>query len=263
MTKTNTRVPRSRAATFVALAALAVAGIGAQGASAASVNIKAKPDAITYSQGSVKIKGFLVVDPGASAAGRTLKLYERPYPYRSASLIATTVTDAEGHYVFDVEPDVNSTYKVAINEPDVVARSKSQQVVVFAQGKLKVKTTRDRHIASRFKLKYSPSLTTNLAHRKVLWYFNEVGKPRFSIKDKTRTKAPRKGLLVGKSRFKAPSGDYRFRVTYCIDVPNQKDIGVGPPGASRSCPHSFPAATSRALSTAGDSAAAVGTLTEG
>ena len=262
MTKTNTRTTRSRTATFVSLAALAIFGIGAQGASAASVSIKAKPEAITYSQGSVKIKGFLIVDPGASAAGRTLKLYERPYPYRSANVIATTVTDAEGHYVFDVVPDINSTYKVAINEPDVVARSKSQQVVVFAKGKLKVKTTRDRHIASHFKLKYSPNLPTNLAHRKVLWYFNEVGKPRFAIKDTSRTKARRKGLLIGKSRFEAPSGNYRFRVTYCIEVPHQKDIGVGPPGAPRTCPRSFPAQMSRALSTAGASATAVGALTE-
>ena len=263
MSEMINRIPRARAATATAFAAFAIAGIGAQGAAAATVSIKAKPDAITYNQGTVKIKGVLTADAGVSAAGRTLNLYERSYPYKSATLIARTVTGADGRYLFaDVKPDLNSTYKVAINDPDLLARSKSRQVVVFAQGKLKVRTTRDRHIASRFKLKFSPKLGSKLANRKVLWYFNQIGKPRFVIKDKTRTKSPRKGLLVGKSRFKAPSGNYRFRVTYCIDVPNQKDIGVGPPGAPRKCPRSFPAEASRALSTAGATATAVGALTE-
>lgn len=263
MTDTTTRVTRVRAAIAAAFVVLAVAGIGAQGAAAAAVSIKAKPEAITYDQGTIKIKGVLTGDAGISVAGRTLKLYERPYPYKAANLIATTVAGADGRYLFaDVKPDLNSTYRVAINDPDLIARSKSQQVVVFAQGKLNVRTTRDRHIASRFKLKFSPKLRTKLANRKVLWYFNEIGKSRFVIKDKTRTKARRAGLLAGKSRFQAPPGNYRFRVTYCIDVPNQKDIGVGPPGAPRKCPRSFPAQASRALSTAGKSAGAIGSLTE-
>lgn len=264
MTGTTKRVLRSRAAIAASFAALAVAGIGAQGASAATVSIKANPEAITYEQGTVKIKGLLTGDTGISPAGRTLKLYERPFPYKSAKLIATTVTGTDGSYVFaDVEPDLNSTYKVAINDPDLIARSKSQQVVVFAQGKLNVRTTRDRHIASRFQLKFSPKLSIKLARLPVLWYFNKIGKPLFTVKDKTRAKAPRKGLLRSKSRFEAPSGNYRYRVTYCIDVPDQKDIGVGPPGAARKCPRSFPAQASRALSTAGGSAAKVGALTEG
>ncbi len=259
MRQTTTKDFRVRVAGVAAFVVLAVAGIGAQGASAAAVSIKAKPEAITYGQGTIKIKGFLTADEGVSAGGRTLKLYERPYPYKSSKLIATTTTGPDGRYLFaDVTPDLNSTYKVAINDPDLAARSRSRQVVVFAEGKLNVRTTRDRHIASRFKLKFSPKLRTNLANRRVLWYFNKIGNARFVIKDKTRAKTPRKGMLTGKSRFQAPPGNYRFQVTYCIDAPNQRDIGVGPPGASRKCPRSFPATASRALSRAGASATSAG-----
>ena len=177
-----------------------------------------------------------------------LKLYERPFPYKRSKLIATTTTNADGTYSFEsVKPDVNSTYKVAINDPDLAARSKSELVVVFAHGALKVKATKGRDIVSRFRLRYSPKLSTKLAGREVLWYFNEVGRPRFKVADRTRSKQPRKGLLKGKSRFQAPPGDYRFRVTYCLDVPDDKDIGIGTPGAPRNCPNSFPAEASRAL----------------
>lgn len=240
------------AATIVAFAA---AGIAAEQAAAASATITASPDAITYGQGTVEIRGFLTADPGISPAGRTLKLYERPYPYKSSQQIATTVTDANGHYVFeDVAPDLNSTYKVAINDPDLAARSKSQMVVVFARGTLSVRATPDRHVASRFRLVFSPDLPTDLADRQVFWYFNEIGKPRYVIKDKTLTEEPHPGLLVGRSRFTPPPGQYKFRVTYCIDVPNQEDIGVGPPGAPRTCPRSFPAETARVLRSAGSAA---------
>ena len=264
MTDKTTTALRARTAFAATLAACAVAAIGAQGASAASVSIKAKPDAIEYSNGMVQINGFLVADPGVSAAGRTLKLYERPYPYKSSQQIATTVTDAQGHYVFDgVEPDLNSTYKVAINDPDLIARSKSQQVVVFAHGELRVRATRDRRIKSKFSLEFSPKLKTDFDHRQVFWYFNRSGNPLYVIKDETRTKTPRKGLVTGHTSFPAPAGNYTFRVTYCIDVPDQKDIGVGPPGAPRKCPRSFPAEMSRALAAAGSgAAAAVGSLTE-
>jgi hypothetical protein len=247
-----------------ALVAFAFAGLGAQGASAASLSIKAKPEAITFGQGPIQIKGFLEGDAGVSAAGRTLKLYERPFPYKKATLIGTTVTEGNGFYVFNgVEPDLNSTYKVAINDPDLVARSKSQQVVVFADGKLKVRATRDRHIASHFELRFSPNLPTDLAGLKVFWYFNKTGDANYTIKDTTRTKAPQAGTLTGRSRFEAPAGNYNFRVTYCIDVPNDNDIGVGPPGASRTCPRSFPAEpASAAAARAGSGVAALGSLTE-
>ena len=215
---------------------------------AADVTAMAKPDSIGFGRGSVAIQGNLTADAGVSPAGRVLKLYERPFPYKRSKQIARTTTDANGAYGFEgVKPDMNSTYKVAINDPDLAARSESTLVVVFARGDLKVRATRNRDIVSRFRLRYSPKLSTNLAGRKVLWYFNEVGRPRFKVADRTRSKQPRRGLLKGKSRFMAPPGDYRFRVTYCLDVPDEKDIGIGTPGAPRNCPNSFPAAASRAL----------------
>jgi hypothetical protein len=264
MRQMSTRILRSRATMAAALVAFAFAGIGAQGASAASISIKAKPEAITYGQGPIQIKGFLEGDAGVSPGGRTVKLYERPFPYKTATQIATTVTFGNGFYVFNgVQPDLNSTYKVAINDPDLGARSKSQQVVVFADGKLHVRATRDRHIESRFELQYSPNLPVDLSGLKVFWYFNKTGDPSYTIKDTTRTKAPQAGTLTGRSRFEAPAGNYNFRVTYCIDVPNDNDIGVGPPGASRTCPRSFPAEpASTASARAGSGVAAVGSLTE-
>lgn len=238
-----------RTKAVAALAGLiAFVALGASSASAAEVTAKADPESVTFGRGSVAIEGALTADAGVSPAGRVLKLYERPFPYKRSKQIAEATTNADGSYAFEgVKPDVNSTYKVAINDPDLAARSKAALVVVFARGDLKVKATRDREIVSRFRLVYSPKLNTKLAGREVRWYFNEVGKPRFTIADKTRSKQTRKGLLKSKSRFPAPPGDYRFRVTYCLDVPNEKDIGIGTPGAPRNCPNSFPAAASRAL----------------
>ena len=238
-----------RARILAVSAALAVfAALGAGTASAADVSAEAKPDSVSYKGGPVAIRGALTADPGVSAAGRVLKLYERPFPYKRSKQVARTTTDANGSYVFsDLNPELNTTYKVAISDPDLAARSKAELVVVFARGKLRVRATKSRDIISKFKLRYSPKLSTKLSGRKVLWYFNKVGKPRFTVADRTRSKQARKGVLKGKSRFTAPRGNYRFRVTYCLDVPDKKDIGIGPPGAPRNCPGSFPAETSRAL----------------
>jgi len=241
-----------------AVGLLALGAVAAAPAGAAKVTAKADPEAITFKRGSVAIKGTLTADPGVSAAGRTLKLYERPYPYKRSEQIAVTTTGADGSYSFDgVKPAMNSNYKVAINDPDLAARSKSELVVVFAQGEIKVRATRSRKVVSSFSLAYSPKLKTDLAGREVLWYFNKIGKPRFTVADRTRSKQPRKGLLTGKSSFPAPPGEYRFRVTYCLDVPNDRDIGIGPPGAPRNCPNSFPAAASRTLRDVGAGTAAV------
>lgn len=232
----------------VAAGLITFGALGAGSALAADLTAKAEPESISFGRGSVTIEGSLTADAGVSPAGRVLKLYERPFPYKRAKQIAQATTNADGDYSFDgVKPEVNSTYKVAINDPDLAARSKSALVVVFARGDLEVRATKKRDIVSSFRLQYSPKLTTKLAGREVLWYFNKVGDPRFKVADRTRSKQPRKGLLKGKSRFAAPTGDYRFRVTYCLDVPDEKDIGIGTPGAPRNCPNSFPAEASRAL----------------
>jgi Tfp pilus assembly protein FimT len=242
---------RSRRALIACAAALSFAAATAS-AQAAELTIHSNPQAITYQQGSVKIGGNLTADGSVSVANRELNLYKRGYPYDKGRLVTTTRTDANGHYNFsDLEPDRNSTYKVAINDPDLSARSDSLLVVVFAQGKLNVRTKKNRHIVSKFELVYSPRLTTDLSGRKVFWYFNKVGNSRFTIKDRSRSFLAGKGDLKGKSNFEAPPGEYRFRITYCLDVPNKKDIGVGAPGTPRDCPKSFKARAARTLRSVG------------
>jgi hypothetical protein len=224
--------------------ALAIAAGGAGAAQGAELTAKADPQAITYKQGSVTIEGNLTADPGVSAAGREVKLYKRGYPYKKARLVTTTLTDANGHYSFTgLRPDRNSTYKAAVGDPDLTARSNPKLIVVYAQGDLEVRAKQNRHIVSKFELVYSPRLRTNLADRKVRWYFHKLGDPRFEIADRSRSYLDGPGDLKGKSDFKAPPGGYRFEVTYCLDVPDKRDIGVGPPGAQRDCPRSFAART--------------------
>lgn len=250
----------NRRAVIACAAALALAATTAP-AHAASLTANAKPDAITYQQGSVTIKGNLTADGSVSPANRELNLYKRGYPYDKGRLVTTTRTDANGHYSFTgLRPDRNSTYKVAINDPDLAARSDSQLVVVYAQGHLKVRTKKNRHIVSSFELVYSPRLTTKLAGRKVLWYFAKDGATRFRVKDRSRSFLVQKGDLKGKSNFEAPPGDYRFRITYCLDVPDKRDIGVGPPGAPRDCPRSFKAQAARTLRSVGAVAGSPGAV---
>ena len=234
---------------------LALAAAAAAPAQAAEVTARAEPDAITYKQGSVEVKGRVTADPGAVAAGRQVKLYKRGYPYKTSRLVATTVTDGDGRYSFPgLKPDRNSMYRAVINVPNVSARSRPQLVVVFAQGDLRVRTKPNRHIVSKFELVYSPRLKTDLSGRRVFWYFNKVGDPRFEVIDRTRSFLVDPGVLRGKSNVKAPPGQYRYRMTYCLDTPDKRDIGIGPPGAPRDCPRSFPAGAGRTLRSVGTAA---------
>ena len=232
--------------------ALAIAAATAGSAQGASITAQADPQAITYQRGEVKIEGDVTADPGVVAAGRQVKLYKRGYPYKTSRLVETTVTDSEGHYSFTgLRPDRNSTYRAVINATNLEARSDSALVVVYARGDLNVRTKKNRHIASKFELIYSPRLKTKLSGRKVLWYFNKVGEPRFTIKDRSQSFLAGKGELKGKSNFEAPPGRYRFRITYCLDVPDKRDIGIGPPGSPRDCPRSFQARAARTLRSVG------------
>jgi hypothetical protein len=236
--------------------ALAIASATAGPALGADITAQAEPQAITYKQGSVKIEGDVTADPGVVAAGRQVKLYKRGYPYKTSRLVTTTVTDANGHYSFTgLKPDRNSTYRAVVNASNLMARSKPKLVVVYAQGDLDVAVKKNRHIVSKFELLYSPRLTTDLSGRKVRWYFAKDGDARFTIHDRSRSFLDGPGHLKGKSNFKAPRGQYRFRVTYCLDTPDKRDIGVGPPGSPRDCPRSFSAGAGRTLRSVGAAAA--------
>lgn len=233
----------SRSASVLVAIALAVALMAADSAAAATINIARSKDFITYNRDSVKISGRLQTDAGGPAVGnREVKLYEKPYPYKRSKVIARTQTDAEGKYRFGgVQPDFNTRYRAAVGDPGVEARSKLKLVYVFARGGLSTRATRDGHAKSRFRLVFAPKLPTRLGGRKVVWYFHRLGTSRFTARDRSRSKEPRRGLLKGRSRFKLPDGRYRFQVTYCLDGPDKRDIGLGPPGVSRDCPRSFPA----------------------
>ena len=242
-----------------ALAVIAMA-VGAEAARAASVSIRPSEEAVTYGN-QIRISGRLVTDTGVSPAGRQVTLYERRYPYESSHALARVRTGPQGGYVFrGVEPDYNSRYRVAVNEPDVQVRSKSKLIVVFARGRLSGHTTRDGHAVARFRLRYSPRLPTRLAGRKVLWYFHRIGTRRFTVRDRSRTRQPRRGVLKSKGRWDLPPGRYRYEYAYCIDSPDRRDIGIGPPGVRRDCPRAVPARRARTLRSG---AAAAGPLDAG
>ena len=242
---------------MVCALALVIGLSAAASASAATLTERPSKKSITYNRETLKITGTLQTDPGVSPANRQVKLLERAYPYKRVKVVARTATDATGRYAFgQVQPDVNSRYRAVVSDPAVSARSANKLVVVFARGNLNVRTTRDGHAKSHFLLVYSPKLRTRLAGRRILWYFHRLGNPRFTVRDRTRTRQPRPGRLKGRSRFALPNGDYRYEVTYCIDTPDKRDIGIGPPGVSRDCPRKF-RARSRGLARASAGVAAV------
>lgn len=260
------RLRTSIAATTLvtALALLACA----PSASAADPSLSIAPAAAGVVFGDpVSIGGALTVPAGVSAAGHEVKLYERRYPYKRSKIIATTRTATDGSYEFArVLPRYNSRYRAAVGDDAVAARSASKLVVVSPRTLLRVKATKSSKAVSTLRLEYSSELSLSLDRRKVTWYFHRFGTPRFVSSDRTRAKERKrraKKILRSRSSFPVPRGDYQFEVTYCIDVPAKRDIGLGAPSSQRGCPKSFRAsgrvATERRVGTAAAPVAAAST----
>lgn len=253
------RVPRAAgvvaAICLTLLAALAVSLLAAPAARAQSgalpkLGIKTSRDAIVWDRRGTRITGMLRTPPGVSSAGRLVKLYERPYPYRRSKVVARTRTNDRGRYSFGaIEPDYNSRYRAAVSEPGVEARSDSPLVVVYAQGDFVVRATRGGTAEVELELRYSPKLPTDLDGLKTLFYFNKVGARKARVKDTSRTKVRRRGILRAQGSFGLPPGRYRFEVRYCIRTSQKRDIGLGPPVEDRRCPRSFRVRRTQAMST--------------
>ena len=227
--------------------------VGAADASAAKLSIEAKPR--TYPAKNAAVIGKLTPDPGASAAGQEIRLFEKRYPYRRTSSSLTTTTDQRGRYRFRVHPEFNTRYRAVVVGAATPVRSKSKLLVVFARGSFTFKATNDGRAAAFFRFLFSPKVPVKLGGRKVLWYFHRIGTKRFTVRDRTRSKERRRGLVVGRTRFALPRGEYRFEVAYCLVGPDRRDVGVGSPTKRRGCPRSFPARRAR-VSRAGSGATA-------
>ena len=236
------------------LAALMGTGVAeAGGTSKTKLTIKPKQDSITYQRAGTSIRGELAAPAGTSVAGREVKLYEKRYPYRKSTLSDTTQTNAQGAYKFGgVNPAYNSRYRVVVGDPDLSVRSREALVVVYPRSKVRTKATRKGVAISSFELHYSGDLPLSLGGRRLYWYFNRVGTPRFKVRDRTSTIQSGRGILIGRSHFDLPKGSYRFSVSYCFEVPHKRDIGLGPPSRNRGCPRSYPA-SNRTVARAGDS----------
>lgn len=244
-----------RGALTLCILALGAGLVAADSAAAATISIGRSKDAITYGSESLRIFGELQPGAGASAAGRSVTLYEKPYPYKRSKVSARTLTGSEGRYGFRVQPEINSRYRVAVNDPEVATRSRSKLVVVFARGRLTGRATRDGHAEARFRLVYSPKLPTRLGGKRVSWYFHRLGTSRFTERDRSRAREPRRGALTGRGRWRLKPGRYRYEYAYCIDEPDRRDIGIGPPGVPRDCPRAFRASSRTLRSATGGSAA--------
>jgi hypothetical protein len=229
------------------LAALIVApSASAQSGELPRLGIKTSRDAVVWDKRGTRIGGTLRTPAGVRSAGRLVKLYERPYPYRRSKIIARTRTNDKGRYSFgSIKPDYNSRYRAAVNEPGVVARSDSPLVAVYVQADFDVRATRRGTAESRLEYRYSPKLPTRLDDRRILWYFNKVGASKAKVRDRTRTNVKKKGVMRASSSFRLPPGRYRFEVRSCIKI-TKKDIGIGPPVARRGCPETIRLRSGRA-----------------
>ena len=229
------------------MAALAVLAPAGAGAATPALSIAPSPEAVLFGT-PASVGGVLTPPQGVAAGGHTVKLYAKPFPYKRSKLIATATTAADGSYGFGVSPSYNTRYRAAVSDDALAVRSASKLLAVAPQATLKIKVSKSSDAISRVRLRYSSRLPLSLDGRKVTWYFHRAGTSRFVSRDHTRAREKRKGattVLRARSKFGVPRGRYSFEVTYCIDVPKQRDIGLGPPVKGRGCPKSFRAGNPR------------------
>src|ERR1700693_6178504 len=76
---------------------------------APAISVSATPSSVSGGQ-RVRLAGSA---PGVPA-GSVVDLYESPYPYPAARLVATTATNSDGSFAFTVFPDRDTRYRVLL-----------------------------------------------------------------------------------------------------------------------------------------------------
>ena len=144
-------------------------------------------------------------------------LYQLPWPYRTGSLVASTVTSAStGSYSFTVRPDLNSRWRAVISDTHIRATVLVTVVARVIQYERALPLGRAKIVVVLFHPR-------NLVWRgaRVDWWF-APGKSHFYQGASTRTRRLSSTKLVIVTRVMLPAGFYRWRM--CFHAPAAKAL---------------------------------------
>jgi hypothetical protein len=167
-------------------------------------------------------------------SGKTVTLYESPYPYEDEEVVTSTTTGQGGAFSFPgLAPELNTRYRVAFDGEvlDGDASSTPAQVYVFARFAVDVlPTARPSAILATFDATYSPEIQPEfLIGRPVYWYFRKTTQKSYKRVEKSRWRDTSSGAHA-QATIKLPRSRkaYRYFIGACTEV-EKEDVGIGPP----------------------------------
>lgn len=209
-----------------------------------SMTIHATKRDVLYGRSTV-LTGRLVDANGAPVGNTPVFLQSSAFPYKQPpSTAGGTFTNAQGLYVFEVKPELNTRYSVSrvhLLPPPVEAtgpRSRKLLIAVYPYPHFSLRT-KGHLVLAHYRLKFSPTLPTPIDHRPVTWYGNDGSSSRWRTIAHGRTREIKPGTIRTGLRHRLGSAAKAkaYRVNACIDFPKHHDVGFGRPTAHpKNCP---------------------------
>jgi hypothetical protein len=243
------RAALAAAGVLIALATLAAFDAPAIATSPAgpSVTLRSSPRNV-HSGKKVTLTGRV-----SGALPRTqVKLYRRPFPYKTAHLMKTITPAHNGTFSYKTAPRRNTRYIARLT--GATRPSASVKVGVFGGLRIKVQALPRGRAGITIILRHPANL--HWSHTTARWYFKTSAHPTFYEAPSTQTKALNARTTEVHKVATLPAGHFRWRV--CFYVPREHALLNlrRPPGChdrgyygSGSLPVGFPrpAAISRAI----------------
>jgi hypothetical protein len=211
-----------------------------------AVTLHATPSSI-HAGKTVTLTGHVT----GAAPGSTVSLYRRPFPYKSAHLVAKLTPSSTGAFSFKVTPQRNTSYVARITGTPTNATVK---VGVFGGLKIKVQPLPLGRASITLIITHPANL--HWSGTTARWYFKTSAHPTFYQAPSTQTKRLNARTTEVRKVAALPAGHFRWRV--CFFVPDEHALlnTRRPPGChdrgyygNGSLPVGFPgpAAISRAI----------------
>ncbi len=160
---------------------------------------------------SVRLSGLAT----GVAPGTQVTLYQIPYPFRTAKLVASSVTAADSTFSFSFSPDRDSRFSVQL-----AGTAATAQVAVGVVGRTSTKVRAlSLGRAEVTILVYHPS-DLRWDHARVLWSYGNGSRGRFTSAPATRATRLSRYVTRLRSTVTLPAGAFRWRA--CMHV-----VGAG------------------------------------
>jgi hypothetical protein len=162
-------------------------------------------------------------------AGTTVRLSASPYPYGRANPVATTITGADGAFLFRLRPDRDTRYR--ISAPGLPADAQATFDVAVA-GKVVVKLAPLPLGRARVTIVAFHPRDLHWAGATVRWQFASGPQARFADTPATQTRRVSPYVAVARTTVALPAGRYRFRA--CFHAPGEQALADrgAPPGCT-------------------------------